>query len=167
MLLKKVSGHRYSNIKWESQTFQKSLLNSYAVFNVYYIVRMSGVTEEQRQKVENVVNDSLDIINNARQRASDVLKQPTVLEQGNLNAKLIEHLLNKLANNPLDLERDIKWKSDQYCSRIYNSLICIAIGVMLILMGLIVVFMIEPALLGAKNDFKTIVRVVMSNCTCN
>jgi len=142
---------------------------------------MSGVTEEQRQKVENVVNDSLDIINNARQRASDVLKQPTVLEQGNLNAKLIEHLLNKLtnnpldlehllnklANNPLDLERDIKWKSDQYCSRIYNSLICIAIGVMLILMGLIVVFMIEPALLGAKNDFKTIVRVVMSNCTCN
>jgi len=156
-------------------------LNSSAVFNVYYIVRMSGVTEEQRQKVENVVNDSLDIINNARQRASDVLKQPTVLEQGNLNAKLIEHLLNKLtnnpldlehllnklANNPLDLERDIKWKSDQYCSRIYNSLICIAIGVMLILMGLIVVFMIEPALLGAKNDFKTIVRVVMSNCTCN
>lgn len=156
-------------------------MNSSAVFNVYYIVRMSGVTEEQRQKVENVVNDSLDIINNARQRASDVLKQPTVLEQGNLNAKLIEHLLNKLtnnpldlehllnklANNPLDLERDIKWKSDQYCSRIYNSLICIAIGVMLILMGLIVVFMIEPALLGAKNDFKTIVRVVMSNCTCN
>jgi hypothetical protein len=128
---------------------------------------MSGVTEEQRQKVENVVNDSLDIINNARQRASDVLKQPTALEQGNLNAKLIEHLLNKLTNNPLDLERDIKWKSDQYCSRIYNYLICIAIGIMLILIGLIVVFMIEPALLGAKNDFKTIVRVVMSNCTCN
>ena len=128
---------------------------------------MSGVTEEQRQKVENVVNDSLDIINNARQRASDVLKQPTALEQGNLNAKLIEHLLNKLTNNPLDLERDIKWKSDQYCSRIYNYLICIAIGIMLILIGLIVVFMIEPALLGAKNDFKTIVKVVMSNCTCN
>ena len=128
---------------------------------------MSGVTEEQRQKVENVVNDSLDIINNARQRSSDVLKQPTALEQGNLNAKLIEHLLNKLTNNPLDLERDIKWKSDQYCSRIYNYLICIAIGIMLILIGLIVVFMIEPALLGAKNDFKTIVRVVMSNCTCN
>jgi hypothetical protein len=128
---------------------------------------MSGVTEEQRQKVENVVNDSLDIINNARQKASDVLKQPTALEQGNLNAKLIEHLLNKLTNNPLDLERDIKWKSDQYCSRIYNYLICIAIGIMLILIGLIVVFMIEPALLGAKNDFKTIVRVVMSNCTCN
>ena len=128
---------------------------------------MSGVTEEQRQKVENVVNDSLDIINNARQKASNVLKQPTALEQGNLNAKLIEHLLNKLTNNPLDLERDIKWKSDQYCSRIYNYLICIAIGIMLILIGLIVVFMIEPALLGAKNDFKTIVRVVMSNCTCN
>jgi len=128
---------------------------------------MSGVTEEQRQKVENVVNDSLDIINNARQRASDVLKQPTALEQGNLNAKLIEHLLNNLTNNPLDLERDIKWKSELYCSRIYNYLICIAIGIMLILIGLIVVFMIEPALLGAKNDFKTIVRVVMSNCTCN
>lgn len=128
---------------------------------------MSGVTEEQRQKVENVVNDSLDIINNARQRASDVLKQPTALEQGNLNAKLIERLLNNLTTNPLDLERDIKWKSDQYCSRIYNYLICIAIGIMLILIGLIVVFMIEPALLGAKNDFKTIVRVVMSNCTCN
>lgn len=128
---------------------------------------MSGVTEEQRQKVENVVNDSLDIINNARQRASDVLKQPTALEQGNLNAKLIEHLLNNLTNNPLDLERDIKWKSELYCSRIYNYLICIAIGIMLILIGLIVVFMIEPALLGAKNDFKTIVKVVMSNCTCN
>lgn len=119
---------------------------------------MSGVTEEQRIKVGHIVND---IINNARTS----LKKPTVQEQGDLNAKLVEHLFKSLTNNPL--ERDIKWKSDQYCSRIYNYLICIAIGIMLILIGLIVVFMIEPALLGAKNDFKTVVRVIMSNCTCN
>jgi len=128
---------------------------------------MSGVTEEQRQKVENVVNDSLDIINNARQKASNVLKQPSTLEQGDLNAKLVEHILNKLTSDTFPIEHRIKAKSELYCSRIYNYLICIAIGIMLILIGLIVVFMIEPALLGAKYDFKTIVRVVMSNCTCN
>ena len=70
----------------------------------------------------------------------------------NLNAKLVEHvlnkltkdtdILNKLTKNPVEIERNIKWKSDQYCSRIYNYLICIAIGIMLILIGLIVVFMI-------------------------
>ena len=124
---------------------------------------MSGVTEEQRQKVENVVNNSLDIINNTRQKVTDVLQQPNVLEYD----KHIEHILKTLTSDTFPIEHGIKTKSELYCSRIYNYLICIAIGIMLILIGLIIVFMIEPALLGAKNDFKTIVRVVMSNCTCN
>ena len=126
---------------------------------------MSGVTEEQRQKVENVVNNSLDIINNARQKATDVLQQPNVIEYD--NAKLVEHILKTLTSDTYSIEHGIKTKSEQYCSRIYNYLICIAIGIMLILIGLIVVFMIEPALLGAQHDFKTVVKIIMSNCTCS
>ena len=124
---------------------------------------MSGVTEEQRQKVENVVNNSLDIINNARQKVTDVLQQPNVLEYD----KHIEHILKTLTSDTYQLEHGLKTKSEQYCSRIYNYLICIAIGIMLILIGLIVVFMIEPALLGAQHDFKTVVKIIMSNCTCS
>ena len=122
---------------------------------------MSVVTDDYRKQIENVVNDSLEIINNTRQKAVDVLQPSASLEQVNLNAKLVEHILN-------NLERDIKFKSDHYCSRIYNYLICIAMGIMFILVGLIIVFMVEPALLGAEHNrsFKTIVQIITSNCTC-
>jgi len=100
-------------------------------------VFMHDITEAQIKQIQNVLS----------------------LEPSETNVKLIDNILEKLTND--------KFKSDS-CSRIYNYLVCIAIGIMLILVGLIVVFMIEPALLGAEHnrDFKTIVQIITSNCTC-
>jgi hypothetical protein len=98
---------------------------------------MHDITEAQIKQIQNILS----------------------LQPSETNVKLMEHILKKLTND--------KFKSDS-CSRIYNYLVCIAIGIMLILVGLIVVFMIEPALLGAEHnrDFKTIVQIITSNCTC-
>jgi uncharacterized membrane protein len=115
---------------------------------------MSTITSEQTKQIEKLVSESFEFINNTT--TTNVLQTSA----SQTNAKLVEHILNKLTND--------KFKTDRYCSRIYNCLVCIAIGIMLILVGLIVVFMIEPSLLGAEHnrDFKTIVQIITSNCTC-